>query len=579
MRPTRRSQRFEPLSEIERAAGSDLGFPEDLEDLYENAPCGYLSLSPDGLIVKVNKTFCRWTDLSPDEILKSRFRNLLYVAGRIYFETHLLPLLRMQGFVNEVALDLALKGQKRLSILVNVAERRDAEGALILIRMTVFNATDRRRYERELLEARAAALAAAEEIRKLNESLETRVAEAVASRMAAEELLRQSQKMEAIGQLTGGIAHDFNNLLAGIVGCIEMLEIRTRQQRLEELPRFFTAAKSAAKRASTLTHRLLAFSRNQRLDPKPTNVNRLIGDMEDLIRRTVGPSVTLEVVGAGGLWPTCIDPNQLENALLNLCINARDAMPTGGQITIETANKWLDGPGAAERDVPPGQYVSVCVTDSGTGMTPEVIERAFDPFFTTKPIGAGTGLGLSMVYGFARQSGGQVRIYSEVGKGTTMCIYLPRYRGEVPEEDINDTGSRLRFSIHGQTVLVVDDEPTVRMLLTEVLHDAGYQVIEAADGPSALKILQTNQPIHLLISDVGLPGGLNGRQVADTARLTRAELKVLFITGYAENAVVAHGHLEHDMHLLTKPFTVEALTTKLEELLPDSDPPRGADVT
>ena len=557
----------------EGAGGSDHpSFPEDLQDLYENSPCGYLSLSPDGLIVKVNKTFCGWTDSSALELLNSRFRSLLNVAGRIYFETHLLPLLRMQGFVNEVALDLALKNQKRLPILVNLTERRDPNGARMLIRMTVFNASDRRRYEQELLQARSAALAAAEEIRKLNESLEARVAEAVASRMAAEELLRQSQKMEAIGQLTGGIAHDFNNLLAGIVGSLEMLEIRTRQRRIDELPRFFEAAKHAAKRASTLTHRLLAFSRSQRLDPKPTSVNRLIADMEDLIRRSVGPAITLEVVGAGGLWPTCIDPNQLENALLNLCINARDAMPSGGQITIETANKWLDKSGASERDVPAGQYVSLCVTDTGTGMSAEVIERAFDPFFTTKPIGAGTGLGLSMVYGFARQSGGQVRIYSEVGKGTTMCIYLPRYRGEVPTEEISDTIALPKWSRHEQTVLVVDDEPTVRLLLTEVLRDGGYHVMEAADGPAAIKILQTDRPCHLLITDVGLPGGLNGRQVADTARLTRPDIKVLFITGYAENAVVAHGHLEHDMHLLTKPFSLEALAAKIEDLFPANGP-------
>ena len=246
---------------------------------------------------------------------------------------------------------------------------------------------------------------------------------------SAEEALRHSQKMEAVGQLTGGIAHDFNNLLTGIMGSLELVQTRVSQGRLTELDRYLTAAQGASKRAAALTHRLLAFSRRQTLDPKPTDVNRLVMGMEELIRRSVGPQIALEVVTAGGLWPALIDPSQLENAILNLCINARDAMPEGGRITIETANKWLDDRAAKERDLRPGQYLSVCVTDTGTGMAPEVVARAFDPFYTTKPIGQGTGLGLSMVYGFVRQSGGQVRIYSEVGQGTTMCLYLPRHYG------------------------------------------------------------------------------------------------------------------------------------------------------
>ncbi len=383
----------------------------------------------------------------------------------------------------------------------------------------------------------------------------------------AEEALRQSQKMEAVGQLTGGIAHDFNNLLTGIMGSLEMLQTRLRQGRSSEVDRYIEAAQGASKRAAALTHRLLAFSRRQTLDPKPTDVNRLVMGMEELVRRTVGPQITLEVVTAGGLWPTLIDSSQLESALLNLCINARDAMPEGGRITIETANKWLDDRAARERDLSPGQYISLCVTDTGTGMAPDVIEHAFDPFFTTKPIGQGTGLGLSMVYGFVRQSGGQVRIYSELGQGTTMCLYFPRhYAGESEATDPARVSTAMSART-GQSILVVDDEPTVRMLVTEVLDERGYAVIEAKDGPSGLAALQSNARVDLLITDVGLPGGMNGRQLADAARATRPDLKVLFITGYAENAILGSGQLAPGMQVLTKPFDVEALAGRVVEMI------------
>ena len=382
-----------------------------------------------------------------------------------------------------------------------------------------------------------------------------------------EEALRQSQKMEAVGQLTGGLAHDFNNLLAGISGSLELMQTRMSQGRLTDLDRYMTAAQGASKRAAALTHRLLAFSRQQTLDPKPTDVNALVNGMEDLVRRTVGPSVHIEVVGAAGLWPALVDPPQLENALLNLCINARDAMPGGGRITIETANKWLDEHGAKERDLPPGQYLSLCVTDTGTGMTPEVIARAFDPFFTTKPIGQGTGLGLSMIYGFARQTGGQVRIYSEIGQGTTMCIYLPRHYGDAEGADSPPDLASAPRAEQGETVLIVDDEPTVRMLVTEVLEDLGYTAIEAADAVAGLKVLQSDVRIDLLVTDVGLPGGMNGRQMADAGRVNRRDLKVLFITGYAENAAVGNGHLEPGMAVLTKPFVMEALASRIKDLI------------
>jgi PAS domain S-box-containing protein len=383
---------------------------------------------------------------------------------------------------------------------------------------------------------------------------------------AAQEALRQSQKMEAVGQLTGGIAHDFNNLLGGIAGGLELLRKRIAEGRLGGIERYIDLAQASTQRAAALTQRLLAFSRRQTLDPKPTDVNRLIAGMEDLIRRSVGPSVELETVGAGGLWLTEVDPSQLENALLNLAINARDAMPDGGRITIETANKWLDQRAATERELPPGQYISVCVTDTGTGMTPEVIDRAFDPFFTTKPLGQGTGLGLSMIHGFVRQSGGQVRIYSELGKGTTMCLYLPRYLGDLQEAEAPENAGSDHAG-NGETVLVIDDEATIRLLIAEVLEEAGYRILEAADGPTGLKILQSDARIDLLITDVGLPGGLNGRQVADAARFTRPDLKILFITGYAENAVIGHGHLDHGMEVITKPFAMTALADRIQEIM------------
>ena len=408
---------------------------------------------------------------------------------------------------------------------------------------------------------------AEQRLRELAASLERQVEARTEELRETEAALRQAQKMEAVGQLTGGIAHDFNNLLAGISGSLELLNIRLNQGRLDAVPRYIDAAQSAAKRAIALTQRLLAFSRRQTLDPKPTAVNRLIANMEELLRRSIGPDISMEVVGAAGLWPTLIDPNQLENALLNLCINARDAMPEGGKLTIETANKWLDDKAAKERDLPPGQYISVCVSDTGTGMTPEVVARAFDPFFTTKPLGQGTGLGLSMIYGFVRQSGGQVRIYSEVGQGTTMCLYLPRHLGDADSDEPVPAAAFSFDGSHEETVLVVDDEPTVRLLIVDVLQEAGYRVLEAEDGAEGLRVLQAPGRIDLLVTDVGLPGGMNGRQVADAGRVLRPELKVLFITGYAENAVVANGRLDPGMQIITKPFAIEALGNRIREMI------------
>ncbi|ALN75318.1 PAS domain-containing protein [Aureimonas sp. AU20] len=387
---------------------------------------------------------------------------------------------------------------------------------------------------------------------------------------AAQEALRQSQKMEAVGQLTGGIAHDFNNLLAGISGSLEMMQTRIGQGRVDEIERYMQGAQGAAKRAAALTHRLLAFSRRQTLAPKPTDVNRLVAEMEELIQRTVGPGITVETVGKPDLWSTLVDPPQLENALLNLCINARDAMPDGGKLTIETNNVWLDQRAGREQDLDAGPYVTMCVTDTGTGMAPDVIERAFDPFFTTKPIGLGTGLGLSMIYGFARQSGGQVRITSELGRGTTLCIYLPRHHGaEEAAAAPPQAPSAIEPVGAGETVLVIDDEPLVRMLVVDVLEDLGYTAIEAGDGPEGLKVLRSDQRIDLLVTDVGLPNGMNGRQVADAARELRPGLKVLFVTGYAENAVLGQGNLEAGMQVVTKPFDMRALADRIRSMIKD----------
>lgn len=385
----------------------------------------------------------------------------------------------------------------------------------------------------------------------------------------SQEQLRQAHKMEAVGQLTGGIAHDFNNLLQGITGSLEIVQRRVATGRLEDLERFISGAMTSANRAAALTHRLLAFSRRQPLDPKPVAANPLIGSMEDLLRRTLGESIALELRLADDLWPTLCDINQLESAILNLAINARDAMPQGGVLTIETANiPKQDRDGTGEGLYSVGDHVRIAVTDTGCGMSSEVIERAFDPFFTTKAIGEGTGLGLSMIYGFARQSEGYAEITSEEGAGTTVSLYLPRHDTHASEVmDEPDLGE-LHSAQEGEVVVVIDDEPLVRGLIVEVLEELGYQALEADDGPSGLALLTTTKRVDLLVTDIGLPG-LNGRQVADQARETRPDLKILFMTGYAENAMASKGFLGTNMALITKPFTMEALTTRIREIIED----------
>jgi PAS domain S-box-containing protein len=439
---------------------------------------------------------------------------------------------------------------------------RSPEGEAIRLAGVAIDVTERRHAEMRLQKSE-------DELRAANDMLEQRITAALAERAKIEEALRQAQKMEAVGQLTGGIAHDFNNLLAGIMGSLEFLQKRLEAGRTDGLSRYTAAAMTSAQRATALTQRLLAFARRQPLDPKRVDVNRLVAAMEDLLRRTLGPAINLEMVLAGGLWPTLSDPNQLDSAILNLAINARDAMPHGGRLTIETANTYLDDAyvRAQGAELRAGQYVTVAVTDSGTGMTPDIIAKAFDPFFTTKPTGQGTGLGLSMVYGFVRQSEGHVTIYSEPGQGTTFRLYLPRYRGDLAETVEATFDSDGLQADPGETVLVVDDEATVRMLVTETLDELGYAALEAMDGQAGLTILQSNARVDLLVTDVGLPG-LNGRQLADAARVVRPHLKILFMTGYAHNAAVGNGaKLELGMEIITKPFALDALAKKIREMI------------
>ncbi|WAH55529.1 ATP-binding protein [Pseudomonas silvicola] len=425
------------------------------------------------------------------------------------------------------------------------------------------------RFARDILERTNSAVArkqAEEELRNLNASLEQTVLHRTEALLHSEAQLRQAQKMEAVGQLTGGIAHDFNNLLTGISGSLEMMQNRIAQGRITELDKYLSAAQGAARRAASLTHRLLAFSRRQTLDPKATHVGRLVEGMKELIARTVGPSIETQTRAGNEVWPVYVDANQLENALLNLCINARDAMPDGGRLTVETDTCTLDARCAAALDLPQGDYVSLSVCDTGTGMPPDVAAKAFEPFYTTKPIGMGTGLGLSMIYGFIRQSGGQVKIDSQAGQGSTVSLYLPRHRGESAAVEPSRVSTMPKAG-EGETVLVVDDEPSVRVLVMEILEELGYHALEAADGPSGLRVLESSARIDLLVSDVGLPGNMNGRQMADAGRVIRPQLKVLFITGYAEQAVIGSGDLDANMHIMTKPFSVEGLAVRIKSLM------------
>lgn len=422
-----------------------------------------------------------------------------------------------------------------------------------------------------------AQVSAEDALRELNESLEQRVAERtrelaeinerlqieVSERAQAEEALRHAQKMDAIGQLTGGIAHDFNNMLTGVLGALDLIQRRVAAGRVSEIDRYIAAAMSSANRAASLTHRLLAFARRQSLDPRPVDVDQMVMSMEELVRRTIGESIELEIDLSGGLQQTNTDEHQLENALLNLVINARDAMPDGGRLLIQT--EVINVPPMHD-SLPSGDHVRLSVQDTGSGMSSEVIAHAFDPFFTTKPIGQGTGLGLSMVYGFINQTGGQVQIDSVEGQGTRIDLYLPCHLEVADQHAATAEGAETPRAGQGERVLVVEDEPDVRMLVVDVLRELGYSVEVAADGTAALPFLQGAGRIDLLVTDVGLPG-LNGRQLAEIARQHRPQLRVLFMTGYARNAQVRGDFLAAGMDMLTKPFSVDDLAQRVHGLI------------
>ncbi|WP_423601690.1 CHASE3 domain-containing protein [Sphingomonas sp. MS122] len=428
--------------------------------------------------------------------------------------------------------------------------------ALAVFALAVYATRDARRRARAALDAGDALLAANKQL-----------TEAIENRTAAEAQVRQMQKMESIGQLTGGVAHDFNNMLAIVIGSLDMAKRRFDSDRAKALD-CIDNAMEGAERAAQLTARLLAFSRQQPLAPRAVDANKLVGGMSELLRRTIGENIRIETVLAGGLWPAFIDGAQLENAVLNLCVNGRDAMPDGGRLTIETANTHLDDAYAATHDeVTPGQYVMVSVTDTGTGMPPHVIERAFDPFYTTKGVGKGTGLGLSQVFGFVKQSGGHVKIYSEPDVGTTVKLYVPRHFGEAEALAGGEAvASDLPRARDDEIILVVEDEENVRHMSVDALRELGYVVVQASDASQALTVLEIQPRIDLLFTDIVMPD-MNGRILADRAREKRPDLKVLYTTGYTRNAIVHNGMLDHDVAFLAKPFTLRQLALKVREVL------------
>ena len=475
-----------------------------------------------------------------------RFLDHVHVADLGIVRTALAECVHGKDFVVEFRLK---RDAGRQWLLSKGKVFRDAAGNPSYVTGTCADITARKQAEKALSD--------------LNETLEARVAAEVAERSRVEDTLHQAQKMEAVGQLTGGIAHDFNNLLTGVIGSLELMQRRRRSGDETNDERYITAAVTSAQRAAALTQRLLAFSRRQTLDLKPLEVNPLVASLEDLLHRTTREDITVTTHLAAGLALVRMDANQLESAVINLAINARDAMPDGGTITITTAAVHLSPEEGAAMDLAEGDYVTLTVADTGVGMTPEVLAKVFEPFYTTKPIGQGTGLGLSMVYGYMRQANGGVRILSQPGKGTQVQLYMPCLGGDLdilPSEE-----SRSAPLGVGEVVLVVEDEAVVRSLIVEVLGELGYQTLEAGNAQEAMPFLENPQRIDLMISDVGLPG-MNGRQLADLAQANRPELKVLLATGYAEGSNV-EGYLAANMEIITKPFAIDALANKISEML------------
>ncbi|ALQ02856.1 MULTISPECIES: hybrid sensor histidine kinase/response regulator [Pseudomonas] len=512
-----------------------------------------------------NSAYLDWYGLTPQELYGKTIREVLGEEAYAARAQQIADALAGQPCSFTVQMDHR-DGRPRHS-LINYLPRHGADGAVNGFYIFVIDETESRKTE--------------EALRNLNETLEERViartqqlAEAnhrlqseMFERERAEEALRHAQKMEAVGQLTGGIAHDFNNMLTGILGSLDLMQRYIAAGRTDEIGRFTEAAVSSANRAAALTHRLLAFSRRQSLDRKPLDANDLVHSLEDLLSRTTGDHIVLRLQLASELWPVNTDASQLENALLNLVINARDAMPEGGELIVETANVYLDATDINTLEpVKAGDYVMIAVSDNGSGMTPAVLAKAFDPFFTTKPIGQGTGLGLSMIYGFAQQSGGHLNLDSVPGQGTRVQLYLPRLHVSPTQPPETPEAFVVPPAIAGETVLLVEDEPAVRMLVLDLLQALGYTALEARDAVTALPVLESDQRIDLLVTDVGLPG-MNGRQLAEIARQHRPGLKVLFMTGYAQKAAERQGFLDQGMDMVAKPFSLDLLANKIRTMI------------
>ncbi|MGX9379460.1 PAS domain-containing protein [Pseudomonas sp. JQ36] len=512
-----------------------------------------------------NAAYLDWYGLTPQELYGRTIREV--IGEEAYFLRAPYIAEALAGRPCSFSLYTPHRDGSSRHALMNYLPRHGADGSVNGFYIFVIDESERKKTEEalrnlnETLEERVSART--EQLAQANQRLQNEMFE----RERAEDALRHAQKMEAVGQLTGGIAHDFNNMLTGIIGSLDLMQRYIADGRADEIGRFTEAAVSSANRAAALTHRLLAFSRRQSLDRKTLNVNELIHSLEDLIRRTKGDPIELTLRLADDVWPISTDVSQLENALLNLVINARDAMPDGGELLIETANVYLDGNDITTLEpVKAGDYLMLAVSDNGTGMTPSVRAKAFDPFFTTKPIGQGTGLGLSMIYGFAQQSGGHVSLDSLPNQGTCVRLYLPRLNLLEPERPVVETLGAAPTATCGETVVVVEDDPAVRMLVLDLLKELGYLAHEAADASAALPLLESELRVDLLVTDVGLPG-MNGRQLAEIARQHRPGLKVLFMTGYAQKAAERQGFLEDGMDMVAKPFSIEVLANKIREMI------------
>ncbi|RON69179.1 PAS domain-containing sensor histidine kinase [Pseudomonas fluorescens] len=512
-----------------------------------------------------NAAYLDWYGLTPQELYGRTIREV--IGEEAYFLRAPYIAEALAGRPCSFSLYTPHRDGSSRHALMNYLPRYGADGSVNGFYIFVIDESERKKTEEalrnlnETLEERVTART--EQLAQANQRLQNEMFE----RERAEDALRHAQKMEAVGQLTGGIAHDFNNMLTGIIGSLDLMQRYIANGRADEIGRFTEAAVASANRAAALTHRLLAFSRRQSLDRKQLNVNELIHSLEDLIRRTKGDPIELTLRLADDVWPVNTDVSQLENALLNLVINARDAMPEGGELLIETANVYLDGSDITTLEpVKAGDYLMLAVSDNGTGMTPSVRAKAFDPFFTTKPIGQGTGLGLSMIYGFAQQSGGHVSLDSLPGQGTCVRLYLPRMAGLETQTPSVESLPPTAAATTGETVVVVEDDPAVRMLVLDLLKSLGYQAHEAEDAKTALPLLESDLRVDLLVTDVGLPG-MNGRQLAEIARQQRPGLKVLFMTGYAQKAAERQGFLEDGMDMVAKPFSMELLASKIRMMI------------